>query len=652
MLAGIASYLAADLDPPHAGALRRWRIFVALVIVTLVGLRWSTTGVGLMSDDFMHAAVVRGIYPGEGMVPFDMYAFLRPGELAAYVDKGVAPWWSEPALFGTVLRPTASVLLWLDHTLAPGQLLVWHLHSLAWFAAALAAAAGVLRRMFPRPIAALALLVVACDAGMIWPLAWLANRCVLICATFGFAAMIVHLDRRGGRVVDPRSRARAPWLEAALLALAFSAGEYAITIVALLVGVELFTPGPWRERARALLPAIVPLAIYLTIHKLLGYGSLGTEAYVDPFETPLGWASWAVSRVPELACSALWSIPAATVQVFRHFALDWLMEGLMAESGGGAIGPLSQTFHRAHLVVAVVGLMLAAIGLTLARAGLHAHERRSLWMLGVGGALSLLPISVAPAHERLLVPTQLAVAPLVAAMAIACARMLAQQALERSASRLRGALLAPLALLGLGLGVPGDLVWGQTSIDNLVDQQATTIAAFTRGDVLEQPLADRDVVLLNSNNQSVGLYGEFMLAAYGWPTPASWRTLAMSEFAMSAARPRANVLELSAIQGAWLQTYYELFFRRQDQPIVAGEVFDYASMRVEILADVEGDPTKVRFVFPHSLDDPRYLFLISTPEGLRRWPVPKVGGRGVVPFPRLPADGDRSRLPAPPPGAR
>jgi hypothetical protein len=626
--------------PTSGRDLRRFRVFAAIVIVLAIVARWSTTRAGLMSDDFMHWAVVRGIYPGEGMVPFDMYAFLRPGMLGAYVDEGVAPWWSDGELYGTVLRPSASLLLWLDHTLAPDRLLVWHIHSLAWFAAALAAAAGLLRRMFPRPIAALALVVLACDASMIWPLAWLANRCVLVCATFGFAAMIVHLDRRSA------------WLEGLLVALAFSAGEYAIAIVAMLIGIELFSPGSWRARARALLPALVPFVLYLVIHKALGYGSLGTEAYVDPFETPLLWASWAASRVPELACSAFWSLPGATVQVFRHFALDWLLDGLLAESGGQTIGPLATTFHHAHLRLAAIGLVLATLALVLARAGLHAHERRSLWMLGLGAAASLLPVSVAPAHERLLVITQLGVAPLVAAVVVACVRLVSGRELPGPARRVRGWLLAPLATLGLGLGVFGDLSWGQTNIDNLAGQQATTIAAFTRGDVLEQPLGGRDVVLLNSNNQSVGLYGGYMLAANGWPIPASWRTLSMTEFAMSAARPKANVLELRAIQGAWLQTYYELFFRREDQPLFAGDVLEFDSLRVEILADVDGYPTAIRFTFPYALDDPRYLFLISTPEGLRRWPVPKVGGRGIVPFARLPTEGDSPTLPPPPLGAR
>ncbi len=645
----LGQLLAAELRPLDQLELRRWRMFVGVLLVVIAVLRWPLTHTGLMSDDFMHAGMLAGLYPGDAYGALDLYDFFRAGTLPAYVDKGVAPWWSEPELYGTVFRPLASLLLWLDHTLAPGRVQLWHVHSLVWLIAAIAAAAALLRRLFPLPIAALGLVLLACDSSVIWPTSWLANRCVLVCATLGFTALVVHLDWRGqADGVSPPSptlRRAGPWIEALLVALAFAAGEYALTVVAFVGAIELFSPSPLRERAKALLPALIPLAIYMALHKGLGYGSLGTQAYVDPFETPLEWATLAAARVPEMGASAFWSIPAGTVQVFRHFALDWMSDWLVDDSGALS-GELMQ---RAHLRVALIGVALAAVALVLARAGLQQHERRALWMLGLGGALGLLPLSVPPAHERLLVLTQLAACPLIAAVAIACLRLVLQRQLERPARRVRGVLLSPLAALALGLAGPGDLVWGDDVGEHLETQQAATIAAFTQGEVLDQELGGRDVVLLNSNNQAVGLYGEFMLAAYGWPAPSSWRSLAMSEFAMFAKRPRANVLELSAIQGAWLRTSSELFFRREDQHIFAGDVIEYPSLRVEILADDGGDPTHVRFTFPDSLDHPRYRFLISTPNGLRRWKVPAIGRTGVVPLPRLPKDVDPAESRIPPP---
>ena len=81
----------------------------------------------------------------------------------------------------------------------------------------------------------------------------------------------------------------------------------------------------------------------------------------------------------------------------------------------------------------------------------------------------------------------------------------------------------------------------------------------------------------------------------------------------------------------------ELFFRRAERLLPAGSKFHYPDMDVEVLADDgEGHPTRVRFQFPRSLDDPRYLFLVSTKDGLNRWSVPKVLGTAVIPLPRVP----------------
>lgn len=648
--------LSGELRPPTPSELRRFRVFALVVALIVVALDWSTTAIGPMSDDFMQWAMLTGIYPNGDYTPFDLYAFLRPGGLDAYVEKGVAPWWSVPELYGTVFRPLPSLLLWLDHRLAPGNTWVWHVHSLAWLAAMLMLAGGVLRRLLPRPIAVLALVLLACDSGVVSPLAWLANRCVLTCASFGFAAMIVHLDWRGlaGGVAppSPAARRRGPWIEALLMSLCMASGEYGLAVVLYLAVYELFAVGPWRARALALLPALIPLLVYLTVHVAGGYGTFGAEIYVDPFETPLSWAGWAASRVPELMASAFWSIPGATIHVFNHFALTWLFEWIPADSS-------MDVYHRTHVGLAWAGIGLAALSLLLVRRGLHRHERRTLWMLGSAAAIGLLPVSVAPAHERLLILAQLAASALVAALAIGALRLAIGRAIDPEPLERRGppscfARLAPLppAALAIALGIPGDIVWSQGNIDLLAGLQVSNVAAFTEGDVLEQPLAERDVLLLNCVSQSVGLYGEFMIDAYGGPVPRSWRPLAMGQFAMFASRPEDRVLELTAIQDAWLRTAGELFFRREDQHLYAGDVLEHPGLKVEILADDEGDPTRVRFTFPVSLDDPRYLFVISTRAGLMRWPVPAVGKVGVVPIPQLPTVTDPAALRLPNPKLR
>jgi hypothetical protein len=609
---------------------KRWLLALALLSVLGVLLRLKTLDVGLLSDDYMQHAMIAGLYPGEGYVPFDLYAFVRAdGNLAAHVDQGTVPWFAEPQFHGAVLRPLSSALLWLDHVIAPGNLRLWHAHSLLWLAAMIATFGLSARRLLPRWPAALAVALFVCEAGFVSPLGWLANRCVLVCAAFGFAAIFVHVEwRRPDPSTPAWLRRHGPLLELALLAASLAGGEYGFGVVAYLIAWELLLGGPdgWVVRARALIPGVTAAMTYLALHTLLHYGTFGADVYADPFSHPLGWLKWTKFRIPALCTSALWSISASSVMVFQHPGAAWWQYLWPADN------PVE--VYYSHMKLALVGIGLAALGLWLARAGLSEEERRTQRTLLLGAFLGLLPVSVAPSHERLLVVAQLGACAAVSLLMFACARLLLD---SRTRSRVRGAALLPIAGAMLFLHTYVDLRWTWRYLLHLDGLAEADVMAFTDGDLFEQDLANRDVLVLNGPSQTIGMYGPFALDIMGKPIPASWRPLGLGgEHAMFAYRPNKNTLELSAIQGKWLMTSGELFFRRADQPLPAGSTFDYPGMDVEVLADEDGRPTRVRFVFPHSLDDPRYLFLISTGRGLMHWSVPKVGGSMPVPLPRVP----------------
>lgn len=617
---------------------------LCLIALLAMVARASAISVGLMSDDFMQHGMLAGLYPGDGYVPFDLYAFLRRGEtMVAHVEQGTAPWWSVPELHGTVLRPVASVLLWIDHALFPGAVELWHAHSLLWFGAMIVAFGLLTRRLLPSSIALLATLLFACEAGVVSPLGWLANRCVLICATFGFLAFWVHLEWRTPEPSTPGLlRERGPWIEGLLMTLCIGAGEYGLAIVAYLLAWELLLgPGDRKQRARALLPALVPVALYLLAHKLLGYGTFGAEVYADPFHTPGGYLKWASTRVPQMMTAGFWSIPAATIHVFRFGLLEPFEDRLVTPELS------SSEYHDVHTRVAWIAIAISAIVIAIARRGLQAQERRAVGAVVLGGLLGMLPIAVAPAHSRLLILAQLGVCVLIAAVLVACARLIRSR---NTAERLRGAVLLPLAGLLAYAHTINDLRWGQAYLEYIDELQAQNLAAFVEGDILGPDLAGADVVILNAPSQSLGLYGSFVLDANGWPAPRTWRPLALGgEFPMVASRRKPNTLELAAIDnGEWMRTAGELFFRREDQPLAVGDVLAYPSLRVEILAANDGHPTKVRFEFDRPLE--QLIFVIATPKGLMRWPVPAVGKLGVVPFPRLPPvdDPDEVRFPPPP----
>jgi hypothetical protein len=615
---------------------RLWSLALLLAAALAVLLRLTTLDIGRLSDDYMQHAMIAGLFPGDGYVPFDLYAFARADlPLAEHVDQGTVPWFAEPGFHGAVLRPLSSLLLWLDHVIAPGNVRLWHGHSLLWLALTIFSFGLAARRMLPRGPAALAVALFVCEAGFVSPLGWLANRCVLVCAAFGFAAIFVHLEwRRPDPSTPGWLRRGGPLIELGLLAASLAGGEYGLGVIAYLLAWELLVGGrhatslsdPWPMRALALIPAATATAIYLALHSLLDYGTFGADVYADPLSHPSGWLKWAKFRIPALITGAFWSIPASSVMVFEHPGAAWWQ----------ARWPASNPYevYVSHLRLSLVGVGLAAVALGLARTGMSDDERRTLRALLLGALLGLLPVSVAPSHARLLIVAQLGACAAISLIVFACLRLLRKP----DRRRLIGIALLPFVAVLLALHTGFDLRWSSRYLRHLDGLSAADEMAFTDGDLLKQELAGRDVLVLNGPSQTVGMYGPFVLDIMGAPMPGSWRSLSLGgEHAMFAFRPDKHTLELTAIQGAWMMTAGELFFRRAEQRLDAGSKLDFPSFAIEVLDDDgEGHPTRVRFVFPHSLDDPRYLFLTSTKRGLNHWPVPPVQGRAVVPLPRLP----------------
>lgn len=658
--------VSSQREPPSVRERRVWLLVLIVAAVIGMALRWQALDIGQLSDDFMQHAMIAGLYPGEGYAPFDLYAFFRRGQsVADHVEQGTLPWFSEPGFHGAVLRPIASLLLWLDHVLAPGQVRLWHFHSLLWFGTTLVTFGLAARRLLPRWPAVLAVAMLVCEAGFVSPLGWLANRCVLVAATFGFAAIYVHLEWRRPDPETPNwLRRRGPILEGVLVLLSLGGGEYALGVFALLFGWEVVVGSQevgeelasgvrarMRVAARALLPSLIPVVVYLVVHKLFAYGTFGADVYADPINHPLGWLRWAKLRIPTLATAALWGVPASTLLVFRHPGGFWWFERWPTDN------PVDT--YISHMWFGMFGIALAMVLLLLARAGLHQDERRLVRAMLLGGGLGLLPISVAPSHERLLIISQLAACVIICLATLACWRLATGQAPQRAThartrvghvlTRLRAVAMLPLLAAMLWLQTVEDLRWSDRYLEHLDALQASDVAAFTEGDLLEQDLEGRDVIVINGASQSVAMYGPFVLHANGMPVPASWRSLALGgDHAIWAFRTADNTLELAAIRGAWLQTAGELFFRRLEHHLYAGDTFDYPSLDIEIVSDIDGDPTRVRFRFAHSLDDPRYLFLVSTKHGLMRWQVPALWGSTVVPRPAQPYVGTREVMFAPP----
>src|ERR1700733_12872756 len=160
----------------------RWTLCAICVVGVL------TFGPGLISpfllDDYMHAAMVEGTF-GRPRGPFDLYDFVNDTDRPALMERGLLPWWAHPQLTIRFFRPLSSAVRWADHKVLGRSTIPLHLHSVAWWIAAILAARTLFRRVLAPRALAIATAVFALSPAHALPLGWLANREVLLSLTFG-----------------------------------------------------------------------------------------------------------------------------------------------------------------------------------------------------------------------------------------------------------------------------------------------------------------------------------------------------------------------------------------------------------------------------------------------------------------------------------
>ncbi len=186
-------------------ASRYFPLSIALLAV-LLGL--PSLGTGLILDDFYHREVLQPNSAYRDLLgpPSEMFRFFRgdPARTGRIMDIGAFPWWTDPTLKAEFLQAVPTLTHRLDYALWPGSPALMHAHSLFWLATAVAAAAVFYRRMLgPTWVAAVAALLFAVDDARGTTVGFIANRNVLIAATFGFSALACHDRwRRNGSILS------------------------------------------------------------------------------------------------------------------------------------------------------------------------------------------------------------------------------------------------------------------------------------------------------------------------------------------------------------------------------------------------------------------------------------------------------------------
>ncbi|HWQ92618.1 MAG TPA: hypothetical protein VN673_13170 [Clostridia bacterium] len=440
----------------------------------LCGHRWFPLGLALGAVVLMLPAVPSGLMgddliqrltqfkPAElparifdtGFVPSDsgslgtvlgnLFGYLRGNEAATRArDYGFVPWWAPAGIQAALWRPLTAFTHWIDYRLFPNTPALMHLHSIAWYAAAVFLAATLYRKIGTSPgtggskgetaepadglpsqsavwAAGLAAGLFLLDKNTYFPVMYVANRGFIISLVCGLLCLQAHHRWR-----TTKSPARM-WLSAGCLLLALLANEGGASTLAFLLAYALvLEPGGWRPRLGSLLPAAAVVLGWRAIYVGSGFGVRNLLLYIDPGYSPLLFVHNLASRANELMGGQLTGVPpelglALNPQwqmllagFFAAFSLVcavvfwprlrrdrvarfWAAVMLLALVPAATVGPLSKNLGFVAVgAFGVVGSFLAQFSVPQERAALPGPVWALSWFVAVWLVVAHVPGALA-----------------------------------------------------------------------------------------------------------------------------------------------------------------------------------------------------------------------------------------------------------------
>ena len=581
----------------------RLPVVVALVAVLLTLTSFNR---GFMMDDYFHRQILmyRWAWPVHDASICGMFSFLDgdPDRSHSMMDVGALPWWTYDRGRGSFWRPLAELTHMGDYALWPWSADLMHGQSLLWFGAVVWAVAVLYRRLGGAAwVAGLAALLFAVDDSHAVTVTWIANRHALISTFFSVLALIAYDRRR-----------RDGWRPGAFLAPVFLlmgllAGETALAVAAYLIPYALFLDrGSLRLRALSLLPCVLVLVGWGVVYRVLGFGSYGMGAYIDPGREPLAFLGAVFERAPVFLLALLAQPP--------------------ADLYGG-------DYYRFMPHGSLVVWLAAAAFVTVAAMLLWPLLRRSVearfW--GAGMLLSLLPACATFPHNRMLLVPGIGAMGLVAiflAGRLEPGPSAPERPLYRRAAAGLAGLFVVIHLAVAPILLPLNVVALDHINNNYIKKPALTIPWVPR-------MPERTYVLINPPVAALSEDYTPVRDAYGKDLPGRLYALASGTLPLTITRVDARSIDVSCEEGL-IETTFDRIFRGSSRPMRVGDRVCLTGMTVEVMALAGGwQPSRARFTFPVPLEDPSLLILYWKHGAFRLYPLPATGQSASIPAERL-----------------
>jgi hypothetical protein len=574
------------------------RAFPLIVALSSVVLALPALWAGWILDDYLHRSIMREDSRFRDLIgpPAEMFRFFRgdPVRTGEAMDVGIYPWWTDPTLKAEFLQAMTVLTHRLDYALWPDSPALMHAQSLFWLAAAVFAVAVLYRRMLGATwVAAAAALLYAVDDARGATVGFIANRNVLIAATFGVSALYSHdRYRRGGSRL-------AALVAPLLLAAALFSKEEGIGTWAYLAAYGLIVDprGRWRG-CLALLPYALVVVVWRSLRASWGYGVHNMGLYVDPLTDPGPFLAAVVERAPIIFLGQWCPVPGETAVVLRPplLSLFWWAAVVLAAVIFCAVAPLLVRDRLARFWAA--GMIFATIPVCATF-----PMDRLLTFVGIGafGLLAQFWEFVfdrsrgAPQSRWWRIP----------ARALAWYLVVVQ------------AILAPLAF--------------PVRAANPVGPRWVHERLLVRTP-LGPSIGEKTLVIVSAPSPIQASYIIFLQLLSGAPVPQHTRVLAPAVPAVTIRRVDKHTLEIRPKRG-YLNLALDRVFRNERRPMAQGQEVKLTGMTARVTAvTADGRPAVANFRFDEPLESSSFVWLCYRGRGYEPFVPPPIGEETRIVF--------------------
>ncbi len=579
-------------------SLPKSRFFPLSIAALAVLLGLPSLGTGLILDDLYHREVLQPYSAYRDLLgpPSEMFRFFRgdPQRTGRIMDKGAFPWWTDPTLKAEFLQAVPVLTHRLDYALWPLSPALMHAHSLFWLATAVAAAAVFYRRMLgPTWVAAVAAILFAVDDARGTTIGFIANRNVMIAATFGFSALFCHDRwRRDGS-------ARSAFLAVLLFSLALFSKEEGIGTCAYLGAYALCIDVKGRARGCvALVPYAMIVLIWRTLRDSWGYGVHNVGVYIDPLTDPGPYAFALARRLPLMLFGQWGPVP--------------------AEAGAVLDPPLSTVFWWTAVVL--VMLLMFAVAPLLKR-----DRRARFWTTGM--LFATVPVCATLPMDRLLTFVGLGAFGLLAQF-WAFVFDKSGAAPENPWWRIPARSLAWFFVAVHAVWAP---LFSPCRSTSPLGPFWVEHRLYINGS-LGPSIGEKTLVVVNAPSVAHAAYFGFRQLAAGKPVPRQIRVLAPAVPSVSISRLDERTLEITPASG-YLDFVLDQVFRSERRPMALGQEVKLTGMTARVKAlTADGRPAVVTFHFDEPLESPSFVWLCFRGQSFVPFTLPAVGEKTEIPF--------------------